>query len=204
MTEPPLFDNAVGGPLLSYLWRFFFRYKLLIPPAQLGVYSSSRPNKNDSETEVSESFIWLREPDLNRRSGLALSICAARCLRKRKCLPSFFGRLTPPPAALPRSPPGYEQLVRSPGWQGQQGHSGRLVASALARCRRSDVQKLYCFLVKKTFRRADNSGSCHFVFFQPIRFRQSCKNVVRRCRGACVTCLYVTPKTDNSPVWWQE
>ena len=24
--------------------------------------------KKDSETEVSESFIWLREPDLNRRS----------------------------------------------------------------------------------------------------------------------------------------
>ena len=56
---------------------------------------------------------------MNRRSGLALSICAARCLRKRKCLPSFFGRLTPPPAALPRSPPGYEKPIRSPELQGQ-------------------------------------------------------------------------------------
>ena len=37
-------------------------------------------------------------------SGLTLSICAARCLRKRKCLPSRFGRLPPPLAALPCGP----------------------------------------------------------------------------------------------------
>ena len=88
-----------------------------------------RENKQkDSETEVSESFIWLREPDLNRRSGLALSICAARCLRKRKCLPSFFGRLTPPPAALPRSPPGYENWVRRLKRRGQRSQ-GRCASS---------------------------------------------------------------------------
>ena len=60
---------------------------------------------------------------MNRRSGLALSICAARCLRKRKCLPSFFGRLTPPPAALPRSPPGYENWVRRLKRRGQRSQS---------------------------------------------------------------------------------
>ena len=37
-------------------------------------------------------------------SGLTLSICAARCLRKRKCLPSRFGRLPPPLAARPCGP----------------------------------------------------------------------------------------------------
>ena len=39
-----------------------------------------------------------------RISGLALSICAARCLHKRKRLPSRCGRLTPPQAALPCGP----------------------------------------------------------------------------------------------------
>ena len=39
-----------------------------------------------------------------RISGLSLSICAARCLRKRKRLPSRCGRLTPPQAALPCGP----------------------------------------------------------------------------------------------------
>ena len=45
-------------------------------------------------------------------SGLELSICAARCLRKRKFLPSHFGRLTPPPAALPHGP--LAAVARSP------------------------------------------------------------------------------------------
>ena len=39
-------------------------------------------------------FNWLREPDLNRRSGLALRLCPAPCLCKAKCLPSFFGRFS--------------------------------------------------------------------------------------------------------------
>ena len=37
-------------------------------------------------------------------SGLALCLPAALCLRQGKCLPSHFGRLTPPPAALPHGP----------------------------------------------------------------------------------------------------
>ena len=39
-----------------------------------------------------------------RISGLALSICAARCLRKRKRLPNRCGRWAPPLAALPCGP----------------------------------------------------------------------------------------------------
>ena len=49
-------------------------------------------------------FPSLRGPTSFAWSGLALSICAARCLRKRKRLPNHFGRLTPPQAALPHGP----------------------------------------------------------------------------------------------------
>jgi len=57
--------------------------------------------KKEQLPDGSCSFFWLREPDLNRRSGLALRLLAALCLRQAKRLPCFFGRLTPPQAALP-------------------------------------------------------------------------------------------------------
>ena len=79
--------------------------------------------KKEQLPDGSCSFFWLREPDLNRRSGLALRLLAALCLRQAKCLPSFFGRLTPPPAALPRSPPGYENWVRRLKRRGQRSQS---------------------------------------------------------------------------------
>ena len=51
-----------------------------------------------------------------RISGLALSICAARCLRKRKRLPNRCGRLTPPQAALPCGPRRFAPRNDSIGW----------------------------------------------------------------------------------------
>ena len=51
-----------------------------------------------------------------RISGLALSICAARCLRKRKRLPNRCGRLTPPQAALPCGPRRFAPRNNSIGW----------------------------------------------------------------------------------------
>ena len=51
-----------------------------------------------------QKYPSLRGPTSFAWSRLALSICAARCLRKRKRLPNHFGRLTPPQAALPHGP----------------------------------------------------------------------------------------------------
>ena len=56
------------------------------------------------QSSSAQKYPSLRGPTSFAWSRLALSICAARCLRKHKRLPNHFGRLTPPQAALPHGP----------------------------------------------------------------------------------------------------